>query len=411
MMLVVLTSVAIGLACTSPLVVEDLTWPGFRGEGTSVAAVKQLPLTWSVEKGVLWRKPVDGQGQSSPLIHGNRVFVTSAIGEQKEKAAITCVDLNTGKQVWQHTHPSAHPAKVTGYISFAAPTPIVDDRAVYAFFETGRFVAVDHEGNQLWNRDITQVYGTFKGNHGLGGSPVAGKDGIYLLVDHDGPSYLLKINKKTGETIWKQDRPKRVSWSSPVVVPTAEGERIVISSNGVCQELDGKTGKLIWEVTGIEGNTVPSATVHDQLVVVGSSTVGQNVAIRRGGTGDVSESHVAWTSSDATATFSSPLVYRGHVYMVSRTGVAFCVELESGKTLWKQRIKDSCWASPVGVLDRVYFFGTEGNTDVMAAGPEAKVLAENALPTDDIVYGVAIAEGRIVIRTGKELICVGSPAN
>lgn len=147
-----------------------------------------------------------------------------------------------------------------------------------------------------------------------------------------------------------------------------------------------------------------------ELVVVGSSDVGNNLAIRRGGQGDVTNTHVAWRSNDATATFSSPLFYQDHVYLVSRAGVAYCLDASSGKTAWTQRIGDSCWASPLGAGGRVYFFGKSGKTTVVAAGPRLEVLATNELPSDDRVYGVAAVDRSFVIRSGSKLVCIRESA-
>ena len=295
----------------------------------------------------------------------------------------------------------------------SAPTPAIDADRIYAFFETGNLAALNHDGKIVWSRSLPDDYGKFLGNHGLGSSVALSDELAIVLVDHDGPSYLLAVDKATGKTAWKVDRPQKVSWSSPIIA----GTHVVISSSGTCEAFDVGTGASVWSVAGITGNTVPSPTVSEELVCVGSSEIGSNLAIRRGGQGDVTESHIAWRSREATATFSSPLVYQGQVYLVNRAGVAFCLDEQTGKTLWTRRLGGSCWASPLGGCGRIYFFEKTGATTVVAAGPVLKVLVENALPTEDRVYGVAAVEDRIVIRSGNELTCVHetpadkSPAN
>ncbi len=384
------------------------TWPAFRGSGNSISDAADLPLEWSDDAGIAWTAALPGYGQSSPVVWKNRVFVTSAIGAKKENVAVACVDLLTGKLRWSKTFQSTQPGEVNGYISVAAPTPAVDERRVYAFFETGNLVALDHDGEVVWQRSLVGDFGPFQGQHGLGASLALTADAVLALVCHDGPSYLLAADKATGKTLWKTERPTEVSWSSPIVDDAGGGAvQIVVSSNGTCEAHDAKTGKQLWLVDGLEGNTVPSATVTKDLVVVGSSQIGANLAIRRGGNGNVTASHVAWRSDGATATFSSPLVYRDQVYLVSRAGVAYCLDVASGKTVWTRRIGGSCWASPIGADGRVYFFGKSGETTVVAAGPELKVLAENALNVEDRVYGVAAVNGAFVIRTGTKLIRIG----
>ncbi len=342
-------------------------WQSFRGAGNSISDAQDLPLKWSDDTGVAWKVKLPGYGQSSPVIWHDRVFVTSADGSNKETAIVACFDLRSGRQLWTTDFRSSQTAKVSNYVSRAAPTPTVDKDRVYVFFETGNLAALTHDGQIVWQRSLTDDYGKFLGNHGLGGSIAITENALVVLVDHDGPSYLLAVDKATGKTIWKQDRPKRVSWSSPI----SAGDEIIVSSNGVCEAIDAKTGKQRWIVQDIEGNTVPSATVSEEFVVVGSSKVGSNLAVRRGGNNDVTDTHIAWRSREATATFSSPLVYQSHVYLVNKVGVAFCLDAKTGDTVWKQRIGESCWASPLGACGRIYFFGKSGATTVVAAGDRA----------------------------------------
>lgn len=378
------------------------SWPAFRGSGDSISPAEHLPLRWTKDAGIAWSVPLTGSGQSSPIIWRDRVFATSVDGPQKERAMVACFDLASGRKLWETALGSAEPAPISDYTSRAAPTPAVDAQRVYAFFETGNLAALDHEGKVVWNRSLTQDYGKFLGNHGLGSSVALYEDLAMVLVDHEGPSYLLAVDKATGKTVWKIDRPKNVSWSSPIVA----GSQVVISSSGTCEALAAATGQRVWSVGGITGNTVPSPTVSEQFVCVGSSEIGSNLAIRRGGQGDVSESHVAWRSREATATFSSPLVNQQRVYLVNRAGVAFCLDEQTGKTLWTHRLGGSCWASPLGGCGRVYFFEKSGATTVVAGSPECQVLAENSLPTADRIYGIAAVEGKIVIRSGSQLCCV-----
>ncbi len=391
--------VCLSLACCAAP--ADI-WPAFRGSGDSISEAHDLPLAWANDSGVAWTVPLTGTGQSSPIIWHGRVFATSVDGPQKQRAMVAGFDLSSGGKLWETEIKSAEPAPISDYTSRAAPTPAVDAERIYAFFETGNLAALNHDGKIVWSRSLPDDYGKFLGNHGLGSSVALSGELVFVLVDHDGPSYLLAVEKATGKTAWKVDRPQNVSWSSPIVA----GAQVLISSSGTCEAFDVGTGASVWSVAGISGNTVPSPTVSAELVFVGSSEVGSNLAIRRGGQGDVTESHIAWRSREATATFSSPLVYQGQVYLVNRAGVAFSLDEQTGKTLWTRRLGGPCWASPLGGCGRIYFFEKSGATTVVAAGPVLKVLAENALPTDDRVYGVAAVEDRIVIRSGNKLTCV-----
>ena len=387
-------------------VVSGQEWPTFRGDGDSVTSATDIPLKWNEQAGLAWTTELPGYGQSSPVIWRKRVVVTSAVGDNKEEAVVSCLDLSTGDLLWRKVFKSSQPAKINGYISCAAPSPAIDSDHIYAFFETGNLVALDHAGNVIWQRSITEDHGIFRGNHGLGSSLALTKEAVIVLVCHDGPSYILSLDKLTGKTLWKIDRPQHVSWSSPIFDGMDDRPQIIVSSGGTCEAMDARSGTQLWAVSGIEGNTVPSATITKDLVIVGSRQAGSNLAIRRTGRGDITDTHVAWRTDSASATFNSPLVYRGHVYMVNRAGVAFCLDAESGKTMWKHRIGQSCWASSVGVQGRVYFFGKSGKATVVSADSKLKVLAENELPTQERVYGVAIVNGHLVIRTGSKVICL-----
>jgi outer membrane protein assembly factor BamB len=388
-------------------------WPAFRGDGTSVSQVADLPQEWSDDRGIAWQLKLDGYGQSSPVVRGDRVYVSGAMGEQKEQGIVTAVDLPTGRKLWQREVAATQKGPANDYTSRAAPTPLVDESGVYAFFESGDLAAFDHEGKPLWLRKLAAEYGELKGNHGIGGSPAQAGELLFVAVDHDGPSYLLAIEKKTGKNRWKIDRPAKVSWSSPVVTQDAEPQ-IVWSSAGTVEAFRAVDGKLLWSLDGLDGNTVPSATVTDKLVIVGSADAGQNLAIRRpdvagSSAGNLGNEAIAWRLKDASVSFSSPLAYEGLVYLVNRAGAAFCVDGATGKTLWTERLSGSCWASPIGAAGRVYFFGKDGVTTIAAAGPKFEKLAENRLTVDDRVYGVAAVPGAFVMRTGEKLICVGSP--
>lgn len=380
-------------------------WPAFRGSGNGIATVADLPQSWSDESGTAWTAALDGYGQSSPVVWDNRLFVTSARGENKEELLVACYDVATGKRLWQQVYSAAQTVAVSDYVSRSAPTPAVDAERVYAFFESGDLVALDHEGRKHWQRNLSAEYGEYRGNHGLGSSPALHEDMLVVLVDHDGPSYLLAIDAATGRNRWKTDRPSKISWSSPIIADVEGRATVLVSSNGSAEGYDLADGALRWTYDDIEGNTVASPTPADPLVIVGSSDAKQTAALRPGN-GRVD---VVWRADEAAGSFSSPLVYRGRVYLVNKAGVAFCLNLADGKPLWTERLPGSCWASAVAADDCIYFFGKDGVTTVVAAEPEYRKLSENRLSVDGRVYGVAAVRQAFVLRTGEKLICVGRP--
>jgi outer membrane protein assembly factor BamB len=385
-------------------------WRGFRGNGNSHSFAESLPLNWSDENNLRWRKKLPGYGQSTPVVWKDRVFSTSTEGDFSEKLLVHCNKLSTGESLWRKSYPSPVKIKRSQYVSQAAPSPVVDERAVYLFFESGQLLALDHQGKELWKRSLTDEYGPMQGNHGIGSSLFQSGKALGLLVDHSGPSYLLRIDKKTGQSIWKKDRPERVSWSTPTLCESGEEETVFISSNGIVESYDFLAGKRLWKREGIEGNTVASPSFTDDLTIIGSSTPGQSMALsRKGRTNEGGK--LLWVAEDGSSSFGSPLVTDNHLYLVNRAGVVTCHGLKDGGKKWNLRLPGPCWASPMKTLGRVYFFTKDGATIVLKDDGSKEVLAENKLSIEVRVYGVASINRAFVIRTGTELICVGHEAS
>ena len=393
-------------------------WPAFRGQGHSrVENGPAPPTSWSDSGGIAWKAPLAGFGQSSPIIWKGKAYVTSTGGDHKERLFVEAFDLTTGARIWVKEFPATQTAaEVSDMISRGAPTPAVDESGVHAFFESGDLYSLAHETGELrWERHLTTEFGPFQGGHGIGSSPAVSGGSLVLLIDHEGPSYLLSIDTATGKNRWKTDRESRVSWSSPLILPgesdPAAG-RVLISSNGVVEGYDLADGKRLWWVDGIEGNTVASPSSDGQIVVIGSSAPQNSLAIRLGGSGDVSGSHVAWRAASVTCSFSSPLIHRDTVYFVSRAGVLQATDLADGSLRWEMRLPDSCWASPIASGDLLWCFAKNGKTLVLRPGETgAEVVAENALPLPegDRVYGVAVSGGLLVVRTSREILAIGPP--
>lgn len=388
-------------------------WQGFRGDGSSRSSARRLPVSWT-EDSLRWSVDVRGYGQSSPVVWGDRVFVTSIDGPNKEDIIVTCLDAHTGRTLWQHAASASTTRKCTEHVSRAAPTPAVDANAVYVSFESGDVFALDHDGELAWQRSLTNDFGPFEGKHGIGASIVQTEDSLLLLADHEGPSYLLCLDKATGTERWKVDRESRVSWSTPLVVPAdaANGKRgadVIVSSNGRVESIRLTDGSTRWFVDGLEGNTVPSPSAEGNMIFIGSSEKGSNLAIRRGGKGDVTETHVVWRSPEKLVSFGSPLLHRGRVYTVSRAGVARALDLETGREVWTMRIGASCWASPLAAGERVYFFNKQGRTVVVDVSDDTPtILGDNTIATEEPVHGVAAVDGAFFVRAGARVFCIGS---
>jgi len=438
-------------------------WPGFRGDGSSTSTAKNLPLTWSPTENLSWRTPLPGYGQSSPVVWGGRAFVTAVDGDQKEKLFVVAVDVKSGKAVWKKEFAASQTGKNNPMMSRAAPTPVVDAEQVYAFFESGDVVALTHAGDLKWERSLSKDYGAFKNNHGVGSSPTQTDKAVVVLIDDLGPSYLVALDKATGKNLWKADRKSRASWTSPVVTKIDGRPAVLVSSSGSLDAYDAATGKELASLDGLVGNNIPSPAVSGDLVVLGAgenrmkpdaaASAKSNCCVRVTVKGDKISFEPVWDGKKAVCQHASPLVHKGHAYFVTKVGLVHCVDLKTGEEKYAERLGDVCWATPVGAGDHVFFFGKDGVTTVLKAGPdfekvaanrlwsaddfakrreEAKKKAAESLPkppegkgpgggpplpkeeleaarysaVGDVVYGVAAVDGAFLVRTGNELVCV-----
>ena len=451
------------------------SWPGFRGDGTSTTTAANLPLNWSPTENVAWRAALPGYGQSSPVAWGGRVFVTAIDGPQKETLIVAALDAATGKPAWTKEFAATQKGKNNPMMSRAAPTPVVDAGGVVAFFESGDVLALNHDGAERWRRSLSNDYGAFKNNHGVGCSPAQTGRAVVILIDDLGPSYLVALDKLTGENLWKTERKSRSSWTSPVVAEFAGRPVVLVSSSGSLDAYDAATGVELATMPGLVGNTIPSPTpAAGGLVVVGAGenrmkpdpagSARSNCCVRLTTSSEGKPAfEPVWQSQKTLSHHASPVVYRSHVYFVTKTGVVHCHDLATGWECYAERLDGQCWATPVGAGGRVYFFGKDGVTTVLAAGPEfeklsvnclwgaadaeartaeAKKQATSTLPKSpssdggkgakgpgggpamskdeldaarysavgDVVYGVAAIEGAFFVRTGSELIRVSQGA-
>jgi outer membrane protein assembly factor BamB len=423
--------------------VEPNRWPGFLGAGASEIESDSLPLKWSHESNISWQVDVPGYGQSSPVVWGDKVFVTSVDGKSKEKLIVSCFQLSDGERLWSHDAKSTFPEKNSVYISRAAPTPVVDAKGVYAYFESGDALAISHAGIGLWSRSLSNDYAKPSNTFGLSASPTQTSNNIVILIDDAKSSYLVALDKANGAAAWKTDRTSRTSWSSPAVVKIDGREHIVCSSDGSVDGYDSQSGKQLWTFSEVGGNTATTPiAVADGFLIAGSpGRSGDNAAMAKKSNGlmvvkqkgDKWVAEFRWICSEATPSWASPMSHRGFAYWVNRSGVVFCINVETGELVYTKRIKQSAWATPVGVGNRVYIFGKQGLTTVIKAGSEFEIIAENELwtaeappknnlpqteETSDVrnrsaamfsrptLYGIAAVDGKLLLRTGSQLYCV-----
>ncbi len=419
-------------------------WPGFLGAGVSQIKPASIPLQWSPGRNIAWSVSLDGYGQSSPVIFDKHVFVTSVAGPLKDDLIVDCRRLADGHRVWHRTFNTSDPVENDTFVSRAAPTPVVDVDGIYCFFESGDVVALTHAGELIWQESLTKKFGRFENKYGLAASPVLHNGLLMLLIDHPGPSYVIALDKRTGKQLWKTERESRGSWTSPVLLPVEGGHHLLCSSAGTIDGYDPATGKLLWSYSPVGGNRICTPFVYE----TGQFLVGSQTSREFSDTEAVKKSNFAmhvrheddewiplveWRNEEFTPGMASPMVHRGCAYWVNRSGAVLCLNADSGETNSTGRLAQSCWATPLGLGQHVYFFGKDGLTTVIKAGPRFEVVAENwlwdpesiqpdpaiveretdpkrrmaaAMHATPEVMGIACVTGRLLIRTGEKLYCV-----
>jgi len=415
-------------------------WPAFLGADATAAEPGSLPLRWTPTEHIAWVQPLPGHGQSSPVVYGDRVFVTSVEGPKKDTYHTICLDAQTGEQLWKRSLANSAPVDNSYYVSRAAPTPVVDSQRVVVFFESGDCVAYDHEGQLLWQRLLGSDEG-LSPEFGIGSSPCQTESMFFVLLDYEGPARLLGISKQTGETVWKVDRQPRRSWSSPAIVRVDGQPHLVVSSAGTIDGYDPADGSVLWSFDDIGGNTgtTPIDSGDGRFLVGASpgrngenagSAAGSNCLMQISREGDGWEITKKWVAEGVSPSWASPILHQGVAYWINRAGVVTALDASTGEEVYTKRLEESSWATPVGVGERVYFFGKDGVVTVLAAGRDYQVLAENESWTDQTLpdepalgeesseqrrraaamfskptlYGFAIANRTIYLRVGNALL-------
>lgn len=417
-----LSMIAFGLAV--PQASAD-SWSGFQNGGKLSTETEAAPrLKWSPEKGIAWEAPLAGYGQSSPVVQGDVIYVTSTAGKMKDNVYVQGFDRRSGKELWKYEAKNRTPQKNTNYVSRAAPSPVCDEAGVIAFFEGGNLVALTPQGKVRWERNLVADFGPITARHGLGSSLEQSADRVFVWVERSEKPYLLAVAKKDGKTLWKTDGVGATSWSTPRLVPVADSHHLVLSGSGMLWGVDPADGKVLWTFDGISNNTTPTPVPLGEGRFLVGATVGRGesgggnasasngvIQIRQSANSEF-QADFAWQAERATSSFGSPLAHRGRAYFVNGSGVVYCLDLKTGKELYAKRTSGSIWATPVGVGDRVYLFGKDGITTVVEAGSEFEELATNPLWKSDtpqsqfggpVLYAAALVKSDLFLRRGNRL--------
>ncbi len=384
--------------------------PGFRGAAGDGVARQQAPLPehWDGAKGqnILWKTPVPLPGKSSPVVWGDRIFLTGADEKSRE---VFCYDAAKGTLLWRKPVPLglATVPEVFGDTGYAAPTPACDNSAVYAIFATGDLGAFDFQGNSLWRKSL----GAPDSMYGFAASLLAVDGKVIVQWDmgdasEAGKSSLLAFQALTGKPLWTTPRPVRASWSSPVVARTPAGDRLILNGNPWVVSYDLATGTELWRASVMDGDVACSPVYRDGVVYVANERA-KAAAIRDGGSGDVTRTHIAWTAEDNLPDIVSPLCDGKSVLTVTGSGMLTCLDAATGNKKWEHDLGTAVQASPLLIGDVVYLTVEEGITHRFRLGAAFKPLDTSPLG-EKVAASVAAVNGRLYLRGESNLFCVGA---
>jgi outer membrane protein assembly factor BamB len=381
-------------------------WRGPRGDGTSLET--GIPIHWSKTENIHWQAVIPGKGHSSPIIWGDRIFLTTCL-ESDGQRLLLCLGRKDGKLLWQRQVLTAPLEGKHALNSYASATPATDGQHVWVAFLQEPYMQIacyDFDGNRIWMKSP----GEFHSRHGFCSSPVLYKDLVILNGDQDAPAWIVALDKNTGAERWRTDRPNRTrSYCVPILIDAAAKKQLVLSGSKCVASYDPDTGKQIWIIDGPTEQFVSSLVFgRGVLFLTAGFPTYHLMGIRPDGAGNVTDSHVLWHHRLARGDYvPSPIAHGKYFFQVDDDIFASCLEALTGKQMWKKRLGRHHSASPVSAGDYLFFVDDDGSTAVLKAGPTFELVSKNALG-EECYASPAIAHGQIFIRTLHNLYCIGN---
>ena len=417
-------------------------WPQFRGpNGSGISTEKNLPDQWSADKNIQWKTPLPGRGHSSPVVWGNKIFLTTDLegdiipgakavehvrsgkvwvhpdavsGNRKHTLKVLCLDKNTGKILWEQV---AYEGAVVDdrhrKNTYASGTPVTDGKFVYAFFEAEGLYCYDFNGKLIWKTNVGKIS---KVGMGPGTSPVLHKDLIILQCDlEDGGkdlSFISAVDKRTGKEVWRVKRDHRKTHATPLIVRSGNRDELITNGWETVVAYDPVTGKELWSCEGVKGYGIPSPVANSEMVFLAAGYPNKRaMGIKYGGAGNITGTqNLVWSYDKGTAYVASPILYGEYLYLISDKGILTCIEAKTGKITYeggRVPIPASFSASPVAFDGKLFLTSEDGDTFVIKAGPVHEVLGTNSL-NEPVLASPAIAAGKIFIRGEKHLYCIAN---
>jgi outer membrane protein assembly factor BamB len=403
-------------------------WPRFRGpNGQGHSSETGLPVNWSATSNLAWKTAIPGEGWSSPIVWDGKVFLTSAT-ENGSKCHVFCIDGASGKISWDKHVFDQQPRRKEGKNSYATPTPATDGKNVFAVFGDGSVVALTMSGDVAWTNREVQFYS----RHGLGASPIVYGDLVIMSYDGSAPvtaagnypqvtdtertgwqipwdkSFVAALDTKSGRRVWTGKRGlSRIAHVTSVIARVDGKDQVVSGAGDRLQGFDPKTGELIWSIYAQGEGVTPSPVLGEGMVFASSGFEKTTLrGVKPGGArGDVTESHIAWEQKKGVPTQPSPIYVKPYLYAITDGGIATCYSPTNGESVWQERVGGNFSASPVYADGKIYFLSEAGETTVIEAGPQFRILAKNPLG-EKCQASMAISNQRLFIRSDKNLFCI-----
>jgi outer membrane protein assembly factor BamB len=400
-------------------------WPAWRGpEANGVTSEPQLPSEWSDSKNIRWKTPLPDRGNSTPIVWGNRVFITQSIDAENRRTVMS-FDRANGKLLWQTGLTYKEDDKTHEANPLCSASPVTDGERVIAYFGSAGVYCYDFAGKELWRREL----GKQQHEWGYGSSPVL-HGGLCFVYHGPGPgAQLLALDSKTGKTVWKFEEPPAKTaqrsdgfkgkepgyvgtWSTPIIIKSGEREELIMSFPNHLVAFDPKTGKQLWTCDGLNPLIYASPIYGEGLVVSMGGFFGSTIGVKPGGSGDVSGSARVWREERAKKNrCGSGVIAGGRIFLVNMEGFIECVDLKTGNQLWeerlpRQRAKGESWSSTLLVGDRVYAVNQSGEVTVFKAGPQFEVVSVNSIGDELTNASLVPSNGELFLRTHKHLWCI-----
>jgi outer membrane protein assembly factor BamB len=405
--------------------VQAGNWPAWHGpNGSGVTPETNLPLRWSATENVRWKVLLPERGNSSPVVWGDRVFITQAI-EKDNRLTVICYDRANGKLLWQSGTTYAEKDPTHEANPYCSASPVTDGERVIAWFGSAGVYCYNFNGEELWHRDLG------KQNHewGYAASPIIYGDFCFLNFGPGERTFLIALDKKTGKKVWQVDvppvQPKQRfdgfagqkngvigSWSTPLMVKANGRDELIMSFPDQVRAFDPKTGKELWMCDGLNPLVYSSPIYGEGVVVAMGGFHGSIVAVKPGGNGNVTATHQLWKRDRNKNQLGCGVIHGGHFYVLDTPGVAECIELKTGKLVWEERLsgvgpKNESWSSMVLSGDKIYILNQSGDTIVLRASPKFEVIGVNSIGNELTNATLAVSDGEFFIRTHQNLWCIG----